>query len=332
MFIRKAASSTDPGLRSLLQKAIRRGRVSHASTASTLLWQRGDRSWLRNRIATLLFEESWPLAELLLESSGGLDPKRRVIEVLAASVKHKNAASLGSLAYEWTRGERQHSTISQILDRHQQKAVRTVSAATQRPAEFWQWARRQVSDGDFLTATETAQRKGGWPWDVAMTFAAAYLFVTEGSPKPVTAKLHNDTFDFWIAVDKHTPIGKRALREISQRVKCGYAQLSWASFYFESAVVNAMAPSPWWDAERIYRFRSLGMSVEEAEKLWAAVRDEMAQAVQPEADRLKNELCALTRATLSNVQPFQESLLEVVSDSSRRGASSGSTSAADEGG
>jgi hypothetical protein len=305
MFFRKAASSTDPGLRSLLQKAVRRGWVPHVARSASLLWERGDRNWLRSRTATLVFEECWPLAEMLLEREPGLGGKIRLLSAVARSVKHKDAAALGTLAYEWSRGEKQRAAISPLVGKFERTAIRTVAAALERPVEFWAWARRQRPGSSFLDAAEKAQRSGGWPWDISMTFAAGYLFATDGTPPIDAGDPGVVEFECWAAVDKHTPIGKAALRNVAHRSGCSYAQLAWASFYFESAVVNAMHPSRWWDLERLYRLFSVGLHPEQAALLWRSVRDEVALAVRAEAFRLQAELTSSGRMFDNKVKLFE---------------------------
>ena len=76
----------------------------------------------------------------------------------------------------------------------------------------------------------------------------------------------------WVALDKHTPQGKDAIREACKAVGTQYRKAIWCGFYFESAKVNNLCPSPWWDAERAWRLRKVGLDDQAAEALWATIR------------------------------------------------------------
>ena len=75
-----------------------------------------------------------------------------------------------------------------------------------------------------------------------------------------------------MALDKHTPQGKVVLGEVAAQVKTTYRRLIWAGFYCESAQVNKLLPSPWFEAEKVWRLRRAGLTVESAEGLWSSAR------------------------------------------------------------
>jgi hypothetical protein len=65
MFVKKRKDSTDPRLRSLLQKAVRRGHSAVVQNTARRLDAARDRTWLRSRAVVITFEECWPLAQQL---------------------------------------------------------------------------------------------------------------------------------------------------------------------------------------------------------------------------------------------------------------------------
>ncbi|KMM83340.1 hypothetical protein TU78_19345 [Pseudomonas taetrolens] len=78
----------------------------------------------------------------------------------------------------------------------------------------------------------------------------------------------NCNFPIWVAIDKHTPQGRAAIQRAGAKLKIPYNQLSWISFYFESAKVNYLVDSPWWNAERKWRFEQLKISESYATGVW----------------------------------------------------------------
>ena len=65
MFLKTPKASTDQRVRSLLQKAARRGYADVVELALTRLDRSGDKTWLRSRTVVITFEECWPLAAAL---------------------------------------------------------------------------------------------------------------------------------------------------------------------------------------------------------------------------------------------------------------------------
>ncbi len=82
----------------------------------------------------------------------------------------------------------------------------------------------------------------------------------------------DEAFPYWVALDKHTPQGKTALHAASAELGIPYRKLIWAGFYYESAKTNALAKSPWWEAERRWRLNKAGLSLDSASELWSQVR------------------------------------------------------------
>src|SRR5438067_1153890 len=98
MFLKPRRPTTDPRLRSLLQKAARRGAVAVAEQSARCLDAMGDKTWLRSRAVVITFEESWPCASTLALDRTPVS-KRDALLVVAKIVKQKDAAGLGALSH-----------------------------------------------------------------------------------------------------------------------------------------------------------------------------------------------------------------------------------------
>src|SRR5262245_28296984 len=104
MFLKPRKSSTDPRLRSLLQKAVRRGAVSIVERVAARLEAIGDTTWLRSRAVVITFEECWPLASSL-SIDRPLASKLEMLVSVADAAKQKEAAGLGALAHAYREGD-----------------------------------------------------------------------------------------------------------------------------------------------------------------------------------------------------------------------------------
>src|SRR4051812_48404613 len=131
MFLKQRKSSTDPRLRSLLQKAARRGYADIVEMTSRKLFAIGDKTWLRSRAAVITFEECWPLGDRLVLEPGE-SSKVRALTAVCTAEKHKDAAGLGALAFASHEGDK--SVQSSVADF---RSVRIVSEALTRPQEFF---------------------------------------------------------------------------------------------------------------------------------------------------------------------------------------------------
>lgn len=117
------------------------------------------------------------------------------------------------------------------------------------------------------------QKAATWGWDKTCMLAGAFLATTGEIPDvSQVPSERNAVFPYWVALDKHTPQGREVLRRVSLRTGIKYRQLLWTSFYFESAVANAMLASPWFKAEREWRLRRAGLTLQAARQLWDEAR------------------------------------------------------------
>ena len=285
----KANADTHQDCRSLLQKAVRRGSSTLVAKVVNHLYEIGDVKWLKQRIGVIIAEECWPLlAEW--ELSNTPEAMTDLLSQVARSVKFKDAAGLGSLAYALSEGD-----TSVLSGSDEDDYIRRVGDAIKVANKYWKWVIAECSNDRetmLIQRAEKVYRKGGWPWDRAFTQAAAYLAVTDGLPKPqMVDKLDSEAkFPFWVALDKHTPHGKVALRTVAKKTGIPWRQLNWVSFYFQSAVVNKLEPSQWWEKEAEWRLGKVGLSFHEAKSIWAIAQPLFVELLQRESVYLEQHI------------------------------------------
>lgn len=284
MFLKTPRPSTDQRVRSLLQKAARRGYAQVVELAMARLDASGDKTWLRSRAIVITFEECWPLSESL-SIDRELSSKRNALLAVTMAAKQKDAAGLGALAYAYKEGD--HSTLDSVPDQH---ALKIVSEALQQPNGFFQRMLGHSSAERTADVIWSAQRylaAATWEWDKACILAGALLATIGEVPTINPVGPPSGDFPYWVALDKHTPEGKDALADVSKQLNLSYRQLIWASFYCESAQVNRLIESPWWDAEKTWRLRRCGLPPDATEEMWSRARPLVRERLQEAATSLK---------------------------------------------
>ncbi len=305
MFLKQRKASTDPRLRSLLQKAVRRGFVPIVDRVATRLDVIGDSTWLRSRAVVITFEECWPLGGSI-SIDRGLSSKLAVLIAATGAAKDKDAAGLGALAHAYREGDR--SMVNSVPEK---RMLKIVAEALGRPREFFRWVvgeTKSQKSSDIVRAAQEYLPVATWQWDKACILAGALLATTADLP---TTDLTNppeatEDFPYWVALDKHTDEGKTALREVAVQIKARYRQLIWASFYCESTQVNSLLPSPWFAAERAWRFARAGVSLDSATELWLRARPLVRERLTDAAQSLRSLVESPPRA---NALAEQDSLL-----------------------
>ena len=303
MFLKPPKASTDQRVRSLLQKAARRGYTQVVDRALVRLDMSRDNTWLRSRAIVITFEECWPLGAAL-SIDRELSSKRTALLSVTKATKQKDAAGLGALAHAYQEGDQ--SMVDCVPD---QRILRIVSEAVQRPGAFFEWVLGQSRSQRATDVIRSAQQylpAATWPWDKACILAGALLATNGDMPTIEPGDTPSEEFPYWVALDKHTPEGKVALAEIVKQVNSSYRRLIWASFYCESARVNRQLSSPWWDAERMWRLRRAGLSLDSAEELWSRARPLIRQRLEAEAVSLKKFVDVVTSPYAT---PIQNTLL-----------------------
>ncbi len=281
-------SKTENKHRSLLQKAVRRGNVELILTVSALLDSLGskERNWYRIQTAIITFEECWPLATELLFNKKFHSKVAALIRI-ANCFKARDATGLGYLAYAYAQGD-----ASVLDDTADDKAIRILANAIQRPDDFWQWIAWQKSSPrqKILIDNATRFRKTGLPHDRAVIQAGAYLTVSGDLPQIKSGHPSDTKFPYWIALDHHTVEGQRALRDIARDLHITLPQLEWTFFYFEGALTNGEISSVWWDRYCQWQFQKIGLPAGEAHLLWEPAKVQVMETLAQDGRQLQNEL------------------------------------------
>lgn len=275
-------SEARPLLRSLFQKAVRRGWADGAEIVAFKLGCCGDSIWLSSRIGVIIFEESWQRAGLLLRNA----PTTVTLREIAYSIKNKDAAGLGAMAHALTEGN-----LSPLDHAPDPLALKIVAAALKRPEAFFQWAEGQCGNEEQTSIILAAKQyfpRASWPWDKAFMAAGAYLSLNSDIPIATRAEPSQEIdFPYWVAVDKHTPQGKAALRKVAYAMHIPDVKLQWISFYLESAKTVGLSFSPWWECEIRWRLSEIGLTESTAADLWNAASPLVQAAVSESTDLLR---------------------------------------------
>lgn len=270
--------------RSLLQKAVRRGDTALVTKVASRLSDDGDSNWIRARTAILLFEECWPLGSQL-ELSNEIGGSLELLVKAATSIKRKDAVGLGTLGLALSQGDR--SVLGgDATDRH----IRVIAEAIKRPADFWRWIPTECTSPEQTTFVAFACevfRRGGWPWDRAFVQAAAYLAARTDIPIACDVPKCPIPCPYWVAIDKHTSRGKHVLGDVARMVNLSQEQILWVSFYFESAIVNDLSESLWWEREIKWRLKTVHLEYEQAICTWQKFQVLVCDMLATDANRLR---------------------------------------------
>ena len=286
--MQKGRSEIHARYRSLLQKAVRHGHEDLVLTTSALLSSLGPRqkNWFRTRTAIITFEESWPLGAQLIFNKKFHSKVAALIKV-TRSQKARDATGLGYLAFALSKGE-----TSVLNGTAQDRTLKIIANAIERPGDFWMWIESQPKSGNQANLIGKAChfKNEGLPIDKTIIQSAAYLALTDKIPVPQELPATDKIFPFWIAFDRHTPEGKAALHDIARDLHIPLPQLEWSCFYFEGAQTNAMLTSEWWDRYCDWRFRKIGLPIEEAHLLWEPAKVQVMEALSPDSRKLQKDL------------------------------------------
>ncbi|MGD2096662.1 MAG: hypothetical protein PVG35_03720 [Desulfobacterales bacterium] len=297
--MKASRSRIEKRYRSLLQKAVRRGNVELVFTASSLLESLGskEKNWYRSQAAIITFEECWPLGTELIFNKKFHSKVAAMIQV-ARAVKARDATGLGYLAFALSQGD---DTV--LAETDEDKAIKIVASAIQRPDDFWQWISWQKTSETEKTLLDNTTRfkNTGLPHDKAVVQAAAYLTVTDPYPTITKGQAADLKFPYWIVFDSHTVEGQRVLRDIARDLHIPLSQLEWTYFYFESALTNGEIESKWWDRYCQWHFKKIDLAESEAHLLWDPAKVQMSEALALESRQLRNELY---RWKLANPEPI----------------------------
>ena len=301
----KHHTDIDERLRSLLQKAVRRGQTDLVFTIGAMMEQQGPKakSWFRHRTALITFEECWPLgADFQLNRK--FYSKVAALVKTSLSVKTQDAMGLGYLAYALCRGDRS------VLDGgSEDRPIKIVAKATEKPQQFWEWILATPMSAAQKQFVDNAMqfKNAGRPREQAVVRAAAYLAVAvDDLPAFDTVSPNQNPFPYWVALDGHTPQGRRAIRDVARDLYMPPSQLEWAMFYFEGAQTNACMPSAWWQRNTQWHFQKIGLAAEEAHLLWGPAKSQVMEALAEESRQLHSEVYAWKLAHRSHIQTLKQ--------------------------
>jgi len=260
----RALPSPNSDLRSLLQKAIRRGQIELARSIVHRLVELNDRDWLRRRAFVFVFEEAWDTAHIFAEDlvSGRYS---QVIEGLCDARKDRSAASLGAMAYAFSQGDQTVLSFAPDSD-----LLRNLAEGLTDAQGFWTTQCNELPAWRSLAASQvvrTGIRLGNWPWDKA-AMLASLLLVPCGNGSEIQSQATRIELPLWVALDRHTLQGKKAISEVASQVNLSETQVGWLAFIFEGARASNSRQSVWWDAEVTWRLSSLGLTREKASTHW----------------------------------------------------------------
>jgi hypothetical protein len=299
----KSRADNDARYRSLLQKAVRRGHVDLVYTTSALLESLSpkEKDWYRTRTAIITFEECWPLG-YELNFNRKFHSKVAALIKVAQAQKVRDASGLGHLAYALHRGDA--SVYDGTAD---DKHIRIVANAIQRPDDFWHWiaSRNQTEQQAALIENAMRFRHDGWPRDKAVIQAAAYLALTTDRRKATESPPVDEAFPFWVVFDRHTPEGKLALRDVARDLHIQLPQLEWTCFYYEGSKTNGDCSSNWWDRRCKWHFQKVDLAAEEAHLLWEPAKQQVIDALAGDGRQLQNELYRWKISNLKRVESLK---------------------------
>jgi hypothetical protein len=276
----------DERYRSLLQKAVRRGHVELVITVGAYVEEAGDPEWFERRTDLIALSECWPLRGRTGFTRTAHSKLAALVRVARAR-KDRDATGLGFLSYALARGER-----SVLAGTEDDRAIKLLAQAVQRPAKFWEWVASQPCGEDRRHVIDRAGRfgPGDRPHDQAVAQAAAYLALSAPLPQTLEAPPAPGAFPYWAVFDRHTTAGKRALRDVARDLHLKVDQLEWCFYHYEGSIANADAPSPWWVRYCRWGFDRHGLPPDEAHLLWEPARSQLAEALTRDSRALQAEV------------------------------------------
>ncbi|MDR3611040.1 MAG: hypothetical protein P4L27_10790 [Ignavibacteriaceae bacterium] len=281
-------SITDQVMRSLLQKAVRRGNTTMVNSVLQYFIQTGQDKWLRNRLAVITAEECWPYLG---------SPTHDYI-TLTTAIKNKDAAGLGSVALAYKNKSYYVPPDAATVE---------VAELLERPNYFFENTRNYKLDypqHKFMEKAKEAYHKSTHEGDKATALAAAYLVAKHGVPQVQhTTQPTQPEFPIWVAFDKHTTLGGDAIIEAARSIGVDASSALWIAFYIEGSKCSNLAPSPWWDKYLQCRYYAHNISPEEAQDKWERL-------VPVLKDLLKNRVEDI-KDVLSRYSPVEEAQMSL---------------------
>jgi len=192
---------------------------------------------------------------------------------------------LATLAYKHSKGD-WSAVIGTTI---QKEAIKTVAKAINNPVEFWIWVKDQKltysKNKVRIEAAKNGIKRCKFTHDKAMMFAAAYFSIKDEVPQLLTAEANNNKdFPYWIAIDKHTSVGKDVLFEADDKYSTRAGRLA---FYFEGSKCNKIISSPFWELAKKWEFDNMNYTFAQAHSKWNELMPKIIELTKTEAEELK---------------------------------------------
>lgn len=293
-------------IRSLLQKAVRRGNIETLKKCFFYLLNNGDQDWLRKRLFVIIFEEA---SNYSLNINFENKPEYILKQYLELSslVKNKNSCSLGILSYYLSEGDK---SVFWNLNKEEIKHINNISHAIKRPKDFWNWAinesKNNFKKSNFLNNAYSSFKKVSWPWDKAFIIGAAYLSLFEDIYELNYSKKIID-LPSWVGIDKHTAIGKNAIKSIAYKNNINEEILLYLSFHFEGSICNEISENSYWLEKEInWNFKKLNLDYNQGKKIWENILPQLINTLKKENDLINHELNSIdTNISLTNLEQMK---------------------------
>jgi len=276
-------SITDQVMRSLLQKAVRRGNTEMVNSVLQYFLQTDQDKWLRNRLAVITAEECWPYLNEVNYSS-----LIHHYNQLTTAIKNKDAAGLGSVALAYK--GKSYFAPSDL-------AIMEVAELLQHPNYFWENTRKYILDYQqhkLVEKAKEAYHKSSHEGDKASALAAAYLAAKQGVPEVqyTTQPTHSTDpeFPIWVAFDRHTGLGGDAIIKAARAIGVDTSDALWIAFYIEGSHCSNLTPSPWWDKYLQCRYYAHKISPEEAVDIWDRLAPVIQELLKDRVEHIKELL------------------------------------------
>lgn len=283
-------------IRSLLQKAVRRGNTELVEILFDYLVHNGELSWLRKRFVVIVFEECWPLGFEITDKSSPRKIKEMLLRV-TQSEKYKGASALAAIAGRYAEGYGQKLYGT----KEENELIKSVGNFIKDSEAYWtklkEAAKEKGLEHLVLTAKELS-KSALFPVDKAMFYSAALLALITGIPK---VAMNNKTtpkedFPYWMAIDKHTALGRLEIEEFAKSHEDYKTNkdlsfyISTYQFYFEGAEVDNLADERLWKLNVISDLIRINKEPEKALKEWLKYKPVLIKHLEKYANEIKDEL------------------------------------------
>ena len=283
-------------MRSLLQKGVRRGDPELVEKVFDYLIKDGDLSWVKQRLSVITAEECWPLLFEISDKSNIRKVKDMFLRV-TESEKYKGAAGIASYASRVA--DKGHS--QKVYGTKQEKELVQITAEfILKPEDYWEKlkskAKKENKEHLYFTVKELS-KSASFETDKAMFFVAGLLAVNFGIPKiTIPNKISpQEEFPYWIAIDKHTELGRVLIREFAMNHK-DYTSfegmefyLKKYQFYFEGSKVNHLADERLWKLNVLSDLVRMKRTESDAEEEWEKYKPELIKYLEKYTDEIKDE-------------------------------------------